>query len=92
MKHLLVCALVTLCASVATAQAVGDHCELTDETKLFLAKEGRKYSARLPKGAQVAPAIAAPISMGIENLEGAAKRFEPWGTVWLAPTDAHALN
>ena len=51
----LLCAVlfVTLIAPVAHAQEAGDTCNLGDTTKLFIAKDGKKYLAKLPKGSEV---------------------------------------
>ena len=42
--------LVFLLSFPALAQKSGDGCKLGDTTKLFIAKDGKKYLAKLPKG------------------------------------------
>ena len=50
LKGLIAIVLVLLLSAPALAQKSGDGCKLGDTTKLFIAKDGKKYVAKLPKG------------------------------------------
>ena len=50
LKALSAIVLVLMLSAPALAQESGDGCKLGDTTKLFIAKDGKKYVAKLPKG------------------------------------------
>ncbi len=70
MNQLALCLTILLLASTAHAQRADSICKLGDTTKLFLAKDGKKYSAKLPKGTKVVLNAEHGERWMVESLDG----------------------